>query len=157
MSEQDASSDEVVLAASESPFGIDPATVPSAELHRSFRRLMLLYHLGQQIWAETDANQVFEAIAAAVVQLLNAERAFVAVLEGDQLVPRAVHQSAIEPGVPAWPTSKSLLRRVLQEGVSVLTTDARREAPSAARTWPSSPLWLSTRSWPLRMRASGRR
>lgn len=103
--------------------------MPAPELQRSFRRLVLLYHLGRQICIQTREDQVFQSILDAATRLLDAERAFVGVVEEGRLVPRAVRQPSAD-GPPAhWPLSRTLLQRVLDEGVAALTTDAQREAP----------------------------
>jgi transcriptional regulator with GAF, ATPase, and Fis domain len=122
---------EVVIAAAESPFTFDPSSIPPAELQRSFRRLTLLYHLGQQICAESHLDRVFDTVLSAITQLLDAERAFVAVTDGDKLRTPAIRQVGPTDSMP-WPSSNTLLKRVLTQGVSVLTNDARQESPSTS-------------------------
>src|SRR5712691_7922007 len=87
--------DEVIISATESLLSVDPATIPASELQQSFRRLVLLFGLGHQIYAETDESRVFETILSTIPSLLRAERAFVATLSQGKLFPRATHQIAL--------------------------------------------------------------
>jgi DNA-binding NtrC family response regulator len=130
MGEAERRGETVIFGATQAPLSSDPALVSPSELERSYRRLALLYHLGRQICAETREEQVFESILDAATRLLDAERALVALLERGRLVPRGVRPLPPPPDAEPWPFSKTMVQRVLSEGVSILTDDAQRDAPS---------------------------
>jgi len=120
--------EEVVVEAAERHLLGDPAHISEQDLRQSYRRLLLLYDLGRQICAETDEKRVFGTILSAVSELLNVERAFIAVLADGQLVARAAHGLELGKSVSEWPVSSTMLQRVLNEGVSLLTADALHDA-----------------------------
>lgn len=122
---------EIVLSAADAPFAVDTAAIPPSDLASSFRRLVLLYDLGRQIWGETEDQDVFEAILSAVSELLDVERAFIALVVGGSLVPRRTYGIVLTGEVDQWPVSTTMLRRVLQEGVTLLATDAVHDAQYA--------------------------
>jgi transcriptional regulator with GAF, ATPase, and Fis domain len=119
--------DEVVIAPTEAPLSVDAAAIPPGRLHESFNRLVLLYGLGQQIYVADDPDQVFARILEAVAALLKIERAFVAVVSDGRLIPRAVHRIDLQGDVAAWPISRTMLDRVISQGISLLTTDATKD------------------------------
>ena len=83
--------EEVCRWREQSVFSLDAASVPPAELREAFKRLALLYQLANQICSQTDEEEVFQTILAAVVELLNTERAFIATASKGKLVARAEH------------------------------------------------------------------
>jgi Nif-specific regulatory protein len=117
--------EEVVISGAAVPLALDPADVTDAD---SVRRLVLLYNLAHAITAETDDRRVFQTILSAVSSLLDVERAFIALLDGDRLAARAAYKVDLGPDPAAWPVSTTMLRRVMDEGVSLLTTDALHDA-----------------------------
>jgi transcriptional regulator with GAF, ATPase, and Fis domain len=123
----DGASDEVVIEQLESALSIDAEQVPEHELKGSYRRLVLLYQLGAQVCSGTDDRTVFESVISAVKALLNVERIFVATMSRGGLVPRASDGIDLAGATESWPVSTTMLRRVLDDGVAVLTTDAQHE------------------------------
>lgn len=126
--QSDAYTDEVILSAIDSPLSIDPTAIPVPELQGSFRRLALLFRLGHQICAETDEARVFETILSSTAKMLRVERAFVTTYSQGKLVPRATYQIDLAGEASTWPVSSTMLRRVLDQGISLLTTDALHDA-----------------------------
>jgi transcriptional regulator with GAF, ATPase, and Fis domain len=88
---------------------------------------VLLYSLGQQICQEEDVDAMFARSLEAAASLLKVERAFVAVLRDGKLAPRATHRIELRGDLPAWPVSRTMLHRVLTQGISLLTTDAAKD------------------------------
>lgn len=120
--------DEIVLAPNEEPLRLDPAGRPTKDLETAYRRLVRLYHLGHQIYSNSDAPTVFQTILGAAVTLLDVERAFLATVSKDKLVVKATYGLDLTGNPQRWPISNSMLRRVLTEGVSILSTDALQDA-----------------------------
>jgi len=118
----------VVLTAAESHLSAAPPKISRAELKQSYRRLVLLYDLGRQICGETDERRVFHTVLSAVGSLLNGERAFIAIVSQGRLVPRGMYQIELSEDMSQWPVSTTMLQRVLEERISLLTTDALRDA-----------------------------
>lgn len=116
-----------ILPTTESPFSLNPEFVPLPELITANRRLILLYELGRQICSETDDQRIFGTILAAVSKLLNSERAFIATFDRGQLKPQATYHIDLTGDIKSWPVSTTMLQRVLQEGISLLTTDATHD------------------------------
>ncbi len=109
--------EEVVLSSADGPLESDPSALGPEELGESYRRLVRLYHLGQRIYSDADSPGVFRTILSAAVNLLDVERAFLAVLSGGKLAVRAAHQIDLSGDPATWPISRSMLRRVLADGV----------------------------------------
>jgi len=119
---------EIIISPAESLLDIDPANTPPGELRQSFSRLLLLYDLGGRIHAKADEGDILKMMLDAVSEMLNVERAFVAVLAAGRLQPRTAHNIDLT-GAPAdWPVSSTMLRRVLDDGVSLLAIDALHDA-----------------------------
>ena len=118
----------VILTTAESRLSAAPPDIPQAELEQSYRRLVLLYDLGGQICGETDEKRVFHTVLSAVGSLLNGERAFIATVSQGRLVPRGMYQIELSEDMSQWPVSTTMLQRVLEERISLLTTDALHDA-----------------------------
>jgi transcriptional regulator with GAF, ATPase, and Fis domain len=102
--------------------------MPLERLEECYRRLSLLYELGQAICRTMDQNQVLSAVVDAMRRLLPLERCFVAKLEPDgRLRSLATHNIVLGDAVEEWPVSHTMLRRVLSKGISVLTRDASKD------------------------------
>jgi|GEM_PF-1489926 len=119
--------EEVIISSMELHLNFDLEKIPQQDLQQSFQRLVSFYQLGSQIFSETDENKVFETILSAVSTLLNIERAFIAVFSNGRLVPHATYNISLEEKIESWPISTTMLKRVLDEGISILTTDALRD------------------------------
>src|SRR4030042_692407 len=119
---------EYVIPASEPPLSGSLQTISTSESAQAYRRLLLLYDLGRQVFAKMDEESVFRAILSAASSLLSAERALIAIVSGGRLVARATRGMDLPDDSESWPISKTMLHRVLSEGVSILTTDARGDA-----------------------------
>jgi len=124
----DADAEEVILSAAESPFSSDLDSLSTAELAESLRRLVLLYDLGRQIWEDADDQDVFGTILSAISTLMDVERAFIATVAGGRLVPCATYGIDLGGEMDQWPVSSTMLRRVLEEGIFLLATDAMHDA-----------------------------
>ena len=91
----------------------------------SYRRLRLIYELGRAILSEAKLDSVFEAVVDSLGRVINLERCFVATFnERGQLTVRAAHDLGLPEDVSEWPVSKTVLNRVVNEGVALLSTDA---------------------------------
>jgi len=124
-SQFDSSLEEYVISGSASPLSTDLPGISASESAQAYRRLLLLYDLGRKVFSEIDEDSVFQAILSAVSSLLNMERALIAVMSRGTLIPRAVRGIELSDDTKSWPISSMMLDRVLSEGVSILTTDAR--------------------------------
>ncbi|MBI5083496.1 MAG: sigma-54-dependent Fis family transcriptional regulator [Acidobacteria bacterium] len=109
-------------------FRDDLSRVARPELEESYRRLVLLYELGRQICSENDETKVVSTILSAVSRLLTAERGFLALREGGQLKAAGCFGMELGEDAATWTVSHSMLRRVVESGEAVLTTDAGQDA-----------------------------
>jgi transcriptional regulator with GAF, ATPase, and Fis domain len=119
--------EEVLPASAEPLHGIDVQGIGHADLQHAFRRLVMLYDLGRELVEETDVEAIFDRILASVGRMLNVERGFIAVIEDGRLRPKALRGINLQGEMDAWPVSTTMLKRVLEEGVSILATDARED------------------------------
>ena len=94
------------------------------ELYESNRRLRLLYDLGRNIYEKMDPEQVLHEILSAVKDTLDVDTCIVATLEGQQLRPRAAHNPLSLDKMSEWPVSNTVIKRVLSQGISVLSENA---------------------------------
>jgi len=98
-----------------------------SELPVTCKRLALLYDLCLEISAETDLDGVFQRILSAVRATFTLERAFIAITSGQKLLVKASHGIELPNDPQEWPVSKTMLGRVLKEGICLRTTDAKHE------------------------------
>ena len=103
------------------------ARTAAADLQAAFVRLARVYDLCRKIYAETDTKRIFDVILDAVIHTLNAKRAFLAVWSSGRLIPKAQRGIKLAQDVSQWPVSSTMMHRVLHEGISILTTDARHD------------------------------
>ena len=104
-----------------------PAADADAEtLTRAQARLQVLCHVGNSICAQRDRAGLFAALPAALQQLIGAERFFLA-LTNDAGRLQAYVSAGIDlpKRTEDWPVSRSVLDRVLAEGISLLCDDAQ--------------------------------
>lgn len=120
-------SEDYVISGSKTPWSIDLSEIPASEASQAYRRLLLLYDLGRKVFAEMDEDKIFQTILLAVSSLLNMERAFIAVMSHGKLLQRATQGIELSEDVKSWPISTTMLKRVISEGVSILTTDAHQD------------------------------
>jgi putative nucleotidyltransferase with HDIG domain len=92
-------------------------------------RLDLVYRLSQTFNSSLDLDQVLNTVIDEVIVLLNAERGFVMLLNGKGnlrfRVARGIDQQSIDE--PDFQVSRSIVDRVRNEGLAVLTVDAQKD------------------------------
>ncbi len=122
---------------SEGAGGRGAAAAPDlAALEIANQRFQLLARLGCEICSQTVVSQVLASVAEALRTLIEAERFFVAIFdERNELRVRAAWNIDLPANPAEWPISRTLLGRVLDEGVAILSSDAAhdprfREIPS---------------------------
>ena len=99
----------------------------SSDLQVACKRLALLYSLFLDICAETDLPNVLNKIINSVKESFNIERAFLALRSGSGLSIMARYNIDLSKDVNTWPLSTTMIRRVLQEGICIRTTDAKSD------------------------------
>jgi Nif-specific regulatory protein len=99
----------------------------SSELPTACKRLALLYDLCLDIYAEMDLQGIYNKILSAVRTTFTLERAFIAITSGQRLIIKADHGIDLSDDPQDWPVSKTMLNRVLQEGICIRTTDAKHD------------------------------
>jgi len=123
---------EIVLSSAAGLFP-DESCSDRALLLESYRRLQMLYAVGRTICGEIRPGDVLRAALEAVVRLTGAERCFVITVDAEgALAPAAGHPSQFPADSQDWPISKSVVRRVLAEGMSLLSSDAPQDFPSVS-------------------------
>jgi Nif-specific regulatory protein len=120
--------EEVVLPSAHPTMSGDAGTLTRPQLEQAFHRLVLLYRLAGQICSKAEIEQVFDTVLSAVTLLLEVERAFVAMAVDGTLRVRAAKGIELGNDAATWPVSTTMLRRVLDENVSILTSDAAQDA-----------------------------
>ncbi len=92
------------------------------------QRLEVLCDLGNSICAQRDSAGLFAAVPRAIRELIGAERFFLALVnEAGRLSARLSFGIELPKRTEDWPVSHSVLRRVLDEGVSLLCDDAQHD------------------------------
>lgn len=99
-----------------------------AQTGQLFERLKALYVLGEEVHRIDNYDGISSLALDFFQKLLSPERALLAIQSTDG--PLSVHSRGVEVGNdPAhWPVSQNLLRRVREEHVAILSTDAREDA-----------------------------
>lgn len=95
----------------------------------SHNRLELLYRLSQAFNSSLDLSEVLNRVIDEVIAVLHAERGFIMLVEPDGTqtfrAARGLDQRTIDH--PQSQVSQSVLRKVMQEGQSILTNDAQSD------------------------------
>lgn len=105
-----------------------PGTDDTKEIQEANHRLQIIYDLGRLICEETELEKVLANIMSALPRLIDFERCFVATYDAEgRLRARAAHNIELSEDRNAWPVSKTLVNRVLQEGISLLSSDALQD------------------------------
>jgi Nif-specific regulatory protein len=104
------------------------AYVDAATLVESFRRLQIIYGFSRALSGEADTVKMPEVVLEAVIRLINLERGFVAVFdESGQLRVLTAHNIELPEDPVEWPVSKTIIGRVMKEGIPVLSSDAQKD------------------------------
>lgn len=102
---------------------VDPNT-----LITSYSRLQLIYGFGRALCSESKLSKIPEATVEALVKMTSLERCFIAVLdENNALEPVATYNIELGEKVSDWPVSKTLLSRVLRDGIPLLVMDTLKD------------------------------
>ena len=105
------------------------AHAPSGELRR---RLLLIQDIGQQMVTQFDLDKLFDFLLNKIFDVLEADNGLIALVDNQtrQLVPMAVRQrrpSREKHGRHKLHISQTLLKRVFQKKVGVLSADTQSE------------------------------
>ena len=112
-------------ASAAAPDAGGPAGAGAAAEALESERLRKLLELNQSLLEERDPKRLLETIMDTAIELLNAERGFLILQEGDELTFRvARHFEGRGVERPELEISRSIARRVLESGENVLTDDA---------------------------------
>ena len=101
----------------------------------SSERLALLYQITQTFNSSLDLNEVLETVMDAVIGATRAERGFVVLCEGDELsfqTARGLEQTTVDD--PEFQISRSVVEKMVKDGLPVLTSDAQQDDRFSART-----------------------
>ena len=114
------------------PFSIEDVDVKDfVTLHKDHQRLMLLYQFGRTINIHLeDLHHLLEEILNAVFKTLDAERGFIALVDekrGD-LTCELVRGSAGDASLERVEVSKTIIHKVLREGIAILTINALKDS-----------------------------
>jgi Nif-specific regulatory protein len=106
---------------------LDPASPLSAESLGG--RFQAIYEIGRRMLDERQPAKVVEAIQSALVEHLRPDHACTLAAQADgSWRPLSVHGLDLAGPEERWPLSQTVLRRVRDEGVALLATDAQRDA-----------------------------
>lgn len=103
---------------------------PGENLEKNYRNLLILYQIGETINSVTNIEDLLEVIMELVLQVVEAERGFLLLRdeESKALVPKVVRYRGIEPAEDNITLSRTIIKRVMEEQVAVLTGDAKVDA-----------------------------
>ena len=102
-----------------------PTPGPSARLFSNPAFLAVL-RAGEELGGDRPLSELFQRILDLSIEAVGAERALLAVLEGDRLVTQAVHGDGFR-------ISSAVRDRVLETGTSLLVTDVLQDENWSAR------------------------
>lgn len=100
-------------------------TLTSSDPEKSYYRLQLIYNLGRAIFEERELSKLLETVLNALKRLIELERCFVATKDDRGILkPVVSYNIDLSQATTEWPVSKTLIKRVLNEGLSILSSDA---------------------------------
>lgn len=105
-----------------------PAHTSNMSLFRQdpARKLQAVLEISQQLANSLDLNVILPRLLDQLLRLfLQADRAFILIREGDHLVLRALRARKDQPEGPIY--SRSVVRRVLDEAIGIVASDARTD------------------------------
>jgi transcriptional regulator with GAF, ATPase, and Fis domain len=106
---------------------LDPASPPSAEALGG--RFLAIYEIGRQLLESRDPAEVIRAIQDAVAEHLRPDHACALAVHPDgRYRPLATLGLDLSGPQDAWPISRTVLARVREQGLAVLSTDVRADA-----------------------------
>lgn len=110
----------------------DVGGAPSGELRR---RLMLIQDIGQQMVTQFDLDKLFDFLLDKIFDILHPDNGLIGLIDRDtkQLVPMAVRQRKLKTdrqGKRRLHISQTLLRRVFQKKIAILSADTQSEMGS---------------------------
>ncbi|MEW6732578.1 MAG: sigma 54-interacting transcriptional regulator [Acidobacteriota bacterium] len=119
---------EILLDPNTELFPLATADINVEKLIESYNRLQLIYSLGRTICQERELNRVLEVVMAALIRLIDLERCFIAIFDkSGQLQATATHNITLPNDPTQWPVSTTMIVRVLENGVSILSSDATKD------------------------------
>ncbi|MBW2037641.1 MAG: FHA domain-containing protein, partial [Deltaproteobacteria bacterium] len=100
---------------------------PQENLEKNYRNLLILYQIGEIINSVTNLEELLEVIMDLVLQVVEAERGFLLLRdEGTEtLLPKVVRYRGVAPPEEKITLSRTIVKRVIEEQVAVLTADAK--------------------------------
>ncbi|MBL8192293.1 MAG: sigma-54-dependent Fis family transcriptional regulator [Blastocatellia bacterium] len=105
---------------------IDPST-----LIASYSQLQLIYGFGRALCSETKLDKIPVATVEALVKIINLERCFIAILnEKNSLEPIIKYNIDLPEKFENWPVSKSVINRVIKDGMPLLLVDTLKDKNS---------------------------
>lgn len=109
------------------PLASDGRAVQAHELHLESVDLQQFYAVGMRLNQILDFRELLEQVMEEVMRVVPAQRGFLMLLKGEELVPRVV----LPTGTGEVAISGSIVAKALQEGEAVLTRDARLDFAGA--------------------------
>ncbi len=109
------------------PLASDGRAIKAHELHLEPVDLQQFYTIGMRINQVLDFRELLELLMEEVMRVVPAQRGFLLLRKGDELVPRVV----LPPGTGDVAISGSIVRKALDGGEAVLTRDARLDFAGA--------------------------
>ena len=113
------------------PFSLDGVDAKDvASLQRDHQRLMLLYEFGKSVNSHLeDQDEMLDEIMNAALKTLKAERGFIALVDesSGELSCELVRSEAEEDLTEKLEVSRTIVHKVLNEGVSILTVNAQED------------------------------
>ncbi len=103
------------------PLASDVQTVHAHELRLAPADLQEFYTIGMRLNQVLDFRELVDLVMEEVMRVVPAQRGFLLLRRGDELVPRVV----LPPGTGEVAISGSIVSKALQGGEAVLTRDAR--------------------------------
>jgi transcriptional regulator with GAF, ATPase, and Fis domain len=113
------------------PFSLDSVDSKDVvSLQRDHQRLMLLYDYGKSVNSHLeDQDEMLEEIMTAALKTLKAERGFIALVDETtgELACELVRSESGEDLSEKLEVSRTIIHKVLREGVSILTVNAQED------------------------------
>lgn len=114
------------------PFSLDRMDMNDVgSLQRDHQRLMLLYDFGKAVYSHLeDQDEMLDEIMNAALKTLNAERGFIALVDENtgELSCELVRSQMGTELTEKLEVSRTIVHKVLNEGVSILTVNAQEDA-----------------------------
>lgn len=119
-----------VIQDSRAPHQQEKNLVNLGELEKGNKTLYVLYQISRKLNTVPDFDELLHTIMDSIFQVIDADYGFVALLgnDPDELIPKVVkHRTAPEQGSQELRVSRTIINKVVNDKVSILTSNAMED------------------------------